>query len=76
MRSIEKTNSSEIWQFFENLRNMANSLIFKFHNQQNFKIWTISKIIKFSYSSFLNKFTIFTKFIDWKNFGNSKKLER
>ena len=47
MRNIKKTNYYKTWQFLENLRNFGNLLIFKFDNQQTFKILTISKIIKF-----------------------------
>ena len=32
MRNIEKMNNVKTWLFFENLRNFANLLIFKFDN--------------------------------------------
>ena len=51
MRNIEKTNNSKIWQFFEDLRNFENLLIFKFDNSKILlKFWQFRKL-----SNFLNR---------------------
>ena len=85
MRSIETTNNSKTWQFFENLRNFENLLIFKFDNSKILlKFGEFRKLSNFHYWNFFSNVQIYKiyqlkKTVKiWKiwNLENYKKFER